>query len=445
VIYSRPESDLEEVQENQTLRDPFFNPFRVPKGINAKGIIADVLNQVQNFESHRRPRRRRRRPNDQANFEAAITAIVCDLIHRHLVAPGEDLAISLSREQLGRGSRYDGPASTSTLPRLLDLLAAPEMAFLEKRNGEKGNPFRRGRRTTIRAGERLLTRIEKYDVQLDDLGQDLDQETIILKRTKADYWDPGDRVDYDDTEETMRFRKQMRTINTCLAEAEIECDPYVAEDGALVDAGDRLLRRYFNNESFTQGGRLFGGFWQPLKSEERHRGITISGASVATLDYGQMFVRIMYGLAGAEPPSGDAYAIPGYSKYRKGIKKVFAALTFVEGDLKQRPKGTKKLLPRHGTVQDVTADIRAHHRPIAHLLEQLVGHQVSYYESQIMVDLLLRLRDDGVVALPIHDAVVVASSAVEKAERAMRSVFRERLGIEAVVTIELGEPAPMAA
>ncbi|HEY2968581.1 MAG TPA: hypothetical protein VGK75_09465 [Casimicrobiaceae bacterium] len=160
MIDSNPESDREEAEEDQTPRDPFLNPFRVPKGDNVKAIITDVLNQVQNFESYRRLRKRRRRANDQMNFEAAVTVVVCDLIHHHLVADG-DIAISLSKEQLGRGSRYDGPTSTNTLPTMLDLLATSEMAFLEKRRGEKGNPFRRGRCTTIRAGE-LRTDSARY-------------------------------------------------------------------------------------------------------------------------------------------------------------------------------------------------------------------------------------------------------------------------------------------
>jgi hypothetical protein len=433
---STTQSDIAEAREDGAPRDPFLNPFRVPKSDKVKAIIAEVLNQLQHFAKYRHIRKRQ--ADDQANFEPAITAIVCGLIHHHLVADEDGLAISLSREVPRHGSRYDGPASTSTLPMLLELLAAPEMAFLEKRNGEKGNPFRRGRRTTICAGEKLLSRIKKYDVQPGDLRQSLDQETIILKRATADYRDRGDRMDYDDTAETIRFRQQMRTINSWLADADIDCDPYASGDGSLVDPGDRMLCRYFNNGTFTQGGRLFGGFWQPLTSERRHRYITIDGERVATLDYVQMLVRIMYGMVGAEPPPGDAYAIPGYERHRNGIKKVFAALTFVEGDLKRRPKGSKKLLPRHGTVQDVTAAIRKHHAPIAPMLNGLVGHQVSYRESQIMVDLLLRLRVRGVVALPIHDAVVVAASAVGRAEAAMKVVFRENLGIDATVRINAG-------
>src|SRR5439155_2023960 len=107
-----------------------------------------------------------------------------------------------------------------------------------------------------------------------------------LKRTRSDFWDKGDCIDYDDTDATSRLRTEMREVNSWLADADIECDAE-ADDGTPVDVCDRLLRRYFNNGCFKDGGRLFGGFWQPMKKEARHATIRIDGERVITLDYDQ--------------------------------------------------------------------------------------------------------------------------------------------------------------
>jgi hypothetical protein len=416
-------------------RDPRFCPFRVPRGENAKAVLAEVLKQLDEYERQRGLRRRRRRAEDQATYERLVGAIVCDLLYRYLMGERATIAVSLSNAVLGRRSRYRGLASSTTLPDVLARMAAVETGFVRVTKGRKGNAFAAGRMTTIEPGEKLLGCIERFAVTLADLGEDLDQETIILKGKKADRLDQGSWLEYPETETTRLLRAQMRAINAWIAEADIECDPFVGEAGRYVNDRDRFLRRVFNNGSFADGGRLFGGFWQPLKAPARHEGIKIGGKAVATLDFGQMVVRILYGMAGSVPPPEDAYEIPGFPRCRDGIKKVFAALTFVDGDLKSRPRGTAKLLPRAGTIQDVTRAIRRYHAPIAPLLDRVIGHKVFAMESRILVDVLLGLKDQGIVALPIHDAVVVAHSAIETAKSTMEAVSQRHLGFVAPVSV----------
>ena len=51
--------------------------------------------------------------------------------------------------------------------------------------------------------------------------------------------------------------------------------------------------------------------------------------------------RILYGLCGTRPISENCYRIPGYERYRSGIKKVFNAMTFAENPITRFPKGIK--------------------------------------------------------------------------------------------------------
>ena len=83
---------------------------------------------------------------------------------------------------------------------------------------------------------------------------------------------------------------------------------------------------------------MFGGFWQELKKEQR-KNIIIDDEEAVSLDYSQMGPRILYGLCGTSPTNEDCYKIPGYERYRSGIKKVFNAMTFAEPNVQISKRG----------------------------------------------------------------------------------------------------------
>ena len=87
-----------------------------------------------------------------------------------------------------------------------------------------------------------------------------------------------------------------------------------------VDLSERRLRRYFTRGSFESGGRLFGGFWQKLKKEQR-KNIIINDEEAVSLDYSQMAPRILYGVCRTRPTTQDCYRIPGFERYRSGSRR----------------------------------------------------------------------------------------------------------------------------
>src|SRR5512137_989035 len=254
-----------------TLRDRPFEDFRVPRTDKAKAVVADVLNQMQRYEQHRDLRKRKRKVDDQKTFEATVATIVCDLCHRWISEPEGWVAVSLSNETLGRAGRYKSPALNKTLPTVLERLASADMHFIELSKGFRGY-FNNGKQTTIRAGKRLISRIEEHSLSLSDLSIEVHQEVIILKTERTDVFTHGKPIDYQDDDRTVVFREQMHLINAWLAQADILLDSYFA-DLRGVDGTERFLRRIFNNSSFEAGGRLFGGFWQSLGQRERLMGV----------------------------------------------------------------------------------------------------------------------------------------------------------------------------
>ena len=229
--------------------------------------------------------------------------------------------VTRSKRILDNPSRYRPAVLTGTFPDVLDRMAAPEMAFLEQRIGSKLAYVRSAsetavktgsRMTTVKAGWRLVTRIEEHGLTFEDFDVSDAEEVILLKDEKAHYLaDKADLKEYEDTQVTERYRSEVLTINARLKDADISFEREAAREGVVdtdtlriiehADPTARQLRRYFSRGSFESGGRLFGGFWQGLPKDVRLRGIRIDGAPVVSLDYGHMNPLLAYSVVRKEP------------------------------------------------------------------------------------------------------------------------------------------------
>jgi hypothetical protein len=416
--------------------DRFFEPWRAPRTPKAKTLVADVIRQIESYEERRKLRDRKRKQRDQVAFEMTVAAIICDLADAHLTNHMEGLAVSRSNQELGTKSRYRSPVLGKKFPEILDLMKSPELSFVRQQLGYRNPLANRNQRTMITVGPRLRNMIVERSLDLSDIGWSMNEETIILKEAKEDYWTQGERVEYEDTADTNLMRARLRTINEWLDQADIHIfDPGNLTFSAL-DERDRRLRRFFTQGSFEKGGRLFGGRWQAMRKQERLNKLDINGENVVELDYGQMTPRILYGIAGVKPPTSDAYLVPGAedpAKFREGYKKLLNALLFTEKLLERKPQGTESLLPKEN-IRVLAERLREFHQPIAHYFETGIGHHLQYLESEVMVEVLLRLQDQEIVGLPIHDAVIVAASAEDTTRKVMSEVFFEKVGIEAIIT-----------
>lgn len=417
-------------------RDRPFNGFRIAKSEQARALVADVLNQIQTYEANERLRKRARKPTDQLLFQRQVEALVCDLAHRHISHPDKGIAVPFSKRILGIKDRYRACVLSKTLPCVVQRMASDQLTFAELELGMRKSASEGGnRQTVVRAGLRLQERIVKLQLTLKDFGLKQVDETIILKASKEDRFDKGARLNYDDDFRTLKFRSEMVQINTWLADADLDFLPLERMESA-VDVSNRRLRRVFNNGSFEEGGRLFGGFWQSLSKVERRKGIRINGIPTVTVDYGQMCPRIVYGLAGIDPHFTDAYAVPGLEMFRDGVKTVFNAMLHAKKELSRAPNGSRPLLPRGWHIDDVTAKIMSFHAPIDNAFYAGRGMHIFFQESSILIALLLRLKEQGITALPIHDAVVVSEDDQEETERIMLDVFKQHTDIDGQVSID---------
>jgi len=343
----------------------------------------------------------------------------------------------MSNKSLSRKSRYRPPVLGEPLRGLLVLLE--RLGWIEVVRGHHNMLTRRA--TTIRATGRLLDSAARFHLGLEDLGLDPSEEVIILKPRKVRGGDPAHQhpdfddksgkgyLRYDDNEVTCGYRDKVRRINAWLCEAHIA---YYGDDDR-VDLSQRRLRRIFT-ESFTQGGRLFDGFWQQMSKPERED-LYVDGSDPVEVDYSQMAIRTVYAMAKQPYVGQDAYIVPGHKRYRKGIKKLVSAMLYSSKPLMQFPRGVREMLPKDADLSWLIRRIEETHAPIRDYFYRGIGLDAMFLESEVMVGVLLRLIDGGVVALPIHDAVIVAKRHLEVTTQVMMEVYKEHLGVAPVLNV----------
>ena len=215
--------------------------------------------------------------HDQVLHRKRVEALVCNLAHAVLVPPPTGrIAVQLGHRRKGH-SRYDSPILGKPLSSLVWMLS--ELDFCDLR----GIPVKRGEVSSIAPSAWFARKVAEHGVQLSDFGRDEAEEVILLSRnTRATHSQSQTRsskvyrepVDYQDTSGTRRYREDVRSLNAFLRRTDID----FVDDGLepRIDPFDRTLRRRFmvldgQDQRFDQGGRLFGGFWQTLKTG-RHLG-----------------------------------------------------------------------------------------------------------------------------------------------------------------------------
>lgn len=247
-------------------------------------------------------------------------------------------------------------------------------------------------------------------------------------------------------------------INTALCMANVEVAGVVAHVAGwpstitdrLVTPQHRQLHRVFN-ENFKSGGRLFGGWWQTLPRDRRGR-IRIGDGSAAgqrtrlepvvNVDFSAMHLMLAYAEAGKRVPHGDLYDLTrrGHERHdwhalREGRKQLVSVMFMSKKPLRQWPGATprerediRSCFPKGTRVKDEIAAIRERHKAIADWFECGRGLSLQRTESDILVAVLLKLIARGITALPIHDAVLVARSHGETAQRIMEAEAKRVTG-----------------
>lgn len=242
------------------------------------------------------------------------------------------------------------------------------------------------------------------------------------------------RVDYRETGPTRQMRRNLERINGLVAKTRIELP------GADLPVGDTSLYRVFNNGSFTQGGRFYGGWWQDVPESEREH-ILIDGQPTVERDFSGMHLKMLYKQEAGIDYTDDPYTLPGHpEEIRKALKKVLlacvnapsrrAATAAILKDMQRNPAD----YPKGFRVKPVLDEFLKKHSPIAgRFFDPTLGVRLQNLDASIAEEVILKFVERGIPILPIHDSFIVPKEHDDLLRSTMAEVFERQIGVTPTV------------
>lgn len=292
------------------------------------------------------------KPSSVRQIQKIISCVAANLVRAYIQNERLFVGISLGPQYYTK-SRYNCQGvGFDNLRRIIEFMRNRRPALISYHvGGYRQIPNRRspaaakkivGRATRIRLTAAFLDMINhdrsqgKPDLDLKGLSPFsivpvLRFETIWLKDKSKNL------IAYDDNDETYELRKrldqwnefvglqwidlyvpdrQLARLYDNLSEGEIEELNAHSEseqpEPRYVDLMRRRVYRVFNNSTFSDGGRFYGGWWQSIPSRWRPH-ITINWYPTHELDYSSMQPAMLYAKVGLSLDF-DAYDIEGFPK-----------------------------------------------------------------------------------------------------------------------------------
>jgi hypothetical protein len=414
----------------------WFDPQRRAATPELQAVIKSLITSIEHHEADLAPRKRARRETDRRSFHLAIECIACNLAA--LIVTGLDwpLAVPRSSGVMWAKGRYRVPVYGRHFTTALDLMAQPEVGLID--SVERGYRFAGGnkRPSVIMPTAAFVARVRPALAGWESFARAVEPEVVVLKGPKDRKTGKAEAIDYRETANTRRMRKEVQRINEALRNAPLRLATgndgravCFTDDGQPIDPTRRAVRRIFNNDDWFQGGRLFDGFWETMRREDRFEFLRIctkanpEGERIANVDFGQLFPTLAYHRASCDMPDGDLYDVVGDGSSREGWKTLINAMLFGDRPMTRWPEGTSRHFPTGTKLQDALALVRHVHAPIAKLFGTGVGFKLMLTESGILIEALAHFAHRGITALPLHDSVLVAESDAEAAEGIMAEAF----------------------
>ena len=409
-----------------------------------RNCITDLIAEIEQQEQ----RARIRDAGDRKRLREAVRTLVLDLYVAWRTDPELCVSIALSANHYNKTSRYRAiflshKAITSALHGLVNL------GYVEiVRKGFHDPRTNIGRVTRIRATDKLLSvLVDRAELKIADVRErtisEDGPETIILRGVKPRRAKRGPEVDYEETPTTERMRAELQEINTVLSRHWIDIyitdqemlelrkrmwEDYVADtrERGIVDFTRRSLVRIFNNGSFEQGGRLYGGWWQSIPKEYR-RYITIDGKPTVERDYSETHAALLYAKTG-KALVGGAYDPGKLEVPRDVIKIAFNILLNAKG-VPNRPADFDEA--QYGiSWRDLLDHIRERHKPIEQFLGTGAGVFLQGEDAHIAHNIVLHFARRGYPCLPVHDSFIIHYGLQDELNSMMQHETEQHTGMK---------------
>jgi len=303
----------------------------------AAGRCLIFLDQMSSWEQSEQPRQRKLKESDLKSREESAKMLCANLLQFWKRDPKGTFGILRSKTWYANNRVRLGPNITQTsVIRFLEFLI--ERNLIQKvSDGRKHPDAKQGIPTQIRAKQSLINFMQQGGASSLDIVNTHPQ--IILKSDKKS---GKEIIAFEKTDLTNAMESKISRINNVLLNHWADIEIPHSDLIALKDKGiyleetlyqRRRLHRVFNNSTFDNGGRFYGGWWQSIPSGLRPF-IRINGDETVELDYSTMHPRMLYAHIGIECPD-EPYNVDLDPKHRDLVKKAFNALINANGRIQQ--------------------------------------------------------------------------------------------------------------
>lgn len=322
-----------------------------------------------------------------------------------------------------------------------------ELGYVEHVMGHYGREGGSSHMSRMRATTNLVDKyFLPYEFRPEMVEKVPDTECIILRIKDED----NNKIDipYEDTEETNRMRNDLYCYNNLLRSSFIAI-PHFSEECTDTDNNpvrvnffDKFTRRIFNNASWENGGRFYGGWWQTIPTECREL-IRINNIPTVEIDYSGLHIMILYAMKGIdywEQKNIDPYQLEGYEqtkRMRAFLKDVLlVAINATSQESSKNAIDKKVNFNEDGCgwvkqakldTEEILEDFFEFHSEIREYFNSRVGVNLQYYDSLMAEYVINKFTLDYIPILCIHDSFIIPSFMRDKLEDAMQDAYREIL------------------
>lgn len=397
-------------------------------------IVEGIWNEHFQDMAAKRPGPRPRTP-----FKDQLKVILLDCYVAWMEDPELSIGVSMDVHAYHTGSRYNALHISKHVIKVISRLVEADLLVIAK--GSYGGAGVAANRTTrIRPTDRLQEIFAGGKVKRDDIRQIDSEECIILRDEDGKY------QEYDDTEQTDRWREELRAYNRVLLENFIDLS--TAEHTKIVD-GDRVhwigrhyqfIRRVFSRGDWALNGRFYGGWWQQVNSSDRAN-ILINDQPTVEVDFRALHVQILSLEAGVAL-DGDPYelpigTVPGTPKelQRKLVKRL--VLTALNARDRRSafasfrddwPQGHLGKTMTNKDLERLIAALLEHQPQLRELVFADQGIRLMNIDSQIIERVHRHFTVQGVPVLSVHDSCIIDYTRVGELKQVMAEASEAVVG-----------------
>jgi hypothetical protein len=268
-----------------------------------------------------------RRSNNQGKSypKRQLKVLLLDLYVAWQDDPDISIGVNRNNNAYKVNSRYNALHISRKIVDLVDILADADLLDYLHGSHDRANGGMFSRTSRIRPSLKLQDMFSELVFSPPDIDQNYQKETVILTDYETDeegnYTKSNGRkrrryIEYEDTDATNDFRRDLNAYNQLLRDSYIDIatlqEPFVVrtkENGTTqsikIDQSKKFVRRIFSRGDWNCNGRFYGGFWQQVGSDYR-KDIYINDSPTVEVDYKGLHAAILSAEKGIVY-SGDRY------------------------------------------------------------------------------------------------------------------------------------------